>query len=121
MPSTRQMIWWTVGGVFFVTLATSLLYQPRWTGERARGAGLQPVPAHAPETGLPVEREALVNPENLQPVDDPSLDLATLKRAFQPPPPPSSLPPEARPHPSDITPPSQEWRQLQREQHALAN
>ena len=50
--------------------------------------------------------------------NDPSLDPKVLERAFAPPSRP--LPPEARPTASAIIPPEREWRQLKRDEAAVA-
>lgn len=51
---------------------------------------------------------------------DPSVDPAALARAFRAPPPPDFLPPEARPRPPEIHPPARAWRELEREERAVA-
>ena len=50
--------------------------------------------------------------------NDPSIDPKLLERAFAPPSRP--LPPEARPTASAITPTEQEWRQMERDEAAVA-
>lgn len=115
------VIWSVIGAVFAITLACSLLSQPpRQPAAAPAGPDGSAGFSQAPAAARPAERAAVINPENLQPVEDPSLDADTLARAFQPPPSPSQLPPEARPRSADITPPAREWRKLQREHHAAA-
>ena len=114
-----HLIWVMIGAAFLVALAVFLRPQ---TAQQLATAPAGPAGSlQTPVASRAAEPAAVVNPENLSTIQDPSLDAATLQRAFQPPPPPSSLPPEARPRPSDITPPGREWRQLQREQHAVPN
>ncbi len=110
---------------FFVQLAAILgiavltiaLRRVGRTAEPVSTVSVPPAPAvsESPPSSLTPSEEAVQQFLLQQPARDPSMDPETFARAFQPPPRPSELPPEARPKPSDITPSSRDWKRLQRE------
>ena len=110
---------------FFVQLAAILgiavltvaLRRVSRTAEPVLAVPVPPASAvsESPPSSLASSEEAVQRFLIQQPARDPSMDPETYARAFQPPPRPSQMPPEARPKPSDITPSSRDWKQLQRE------
>ncbi len=79
----------------------------------------QPTPA-AGQLPEPSALQKIIMPDNPLGRNDPSLDPKVLERAFVPPPPPSMLPPDARPKRSAIEPPRRTWQERQRYDSAVA-
>mgnify|MGYP001568008010 CR=1 FL=1 len=120
--------------VTFAAVGGGVLVVSAWAlGSRLRHSSPPASSSHvAPSLGVPAHGEPAVWPSpEFSPdvaVDrfgqpywrDPSVDPRVLERAFAPPPPMSSLPPEARPTTPAIDPPEREWRRVQRKDHAVA-
>lgn len=114
-----------VSGIVWIASVACAIAAVAWAMGRVVHRSL---PALAPPSAQTLQTSRDVPPADVAVSDagsqpywhDPSVDPKVLERAFAPPPPVSSLPPEARPTSPAIDPLEREWRRLQRNDQAVA-